>query len=181
MLDGVSGLLSFYSALSAKIVCIWFSVWAIRRKSEVDYVLSSSTRWIRWIVVILGFTVAYFAPLKSIRLVSGFAALAFLCWPNFAYHLTNAFIEWPTIEGCIDSVAQDDSRSVVTYTFELGQDFFGGRTIIRSNSTPPYIAGQSVKIAYDPLNPEESRLISRNPVSVVEISPLHLNPPRTGA
>ena len=86
MFKGVPGLLSFYSALSAKIVCIWLSLWAIRRKSEVDYPLSPSARWIRWLVVLLGFSVAYFAPLRSVRLVSGFAALAFLCWPNCAYH-----------------------------------------------------------------------------------------------
>jgi hypothetical protein len=84
--NGVSGLLGFYGALSAKIACIWLSVWAIRRKSEVDYPLGTSAQWIRWIVVLLGFTVAYFAPFKSIRLVSGFTALAFLCWPNCAHH-----------------------------------------------------------------------------------------------
>jgi len=81
-----SGLLGFYGALSAKIVCIWLSIWAIRRRSDADYALGASSRGVRWIVVVLGFTVAYFAPLKSIRLISFFTALIFLCWPNCAYH-----------------------------------------------------------------------------------------------
>ncbi len=166
--NGVSGLLDFYGALSAKIACIWLSVWAIRRKSEVDYPLGTSAQWIRWIVVLLGFTVAYFAPFKSLRLASGFTALAFLCWPNLAYHLTNLFVAWPTTEGRVDSATQDGSRSVITYTFELGQDIFGGTATLRDMI--PYSEGEPVTVAYDPLNPDQSKVLSRTSVKVRQLT-----------
>ena len=47
----VASFLSFYGSFSAKIACIWLSVWAIRRKAEVDYpwtalrVLSAGRPW----------------------------------------------------------------------------------------------------------------------------------------
>ena len=71
---------------------------------------------------------------------------------------------WPTVEGRIVSVAQDGSRSVLTYSFELGQDIFGGMTTIKSSPTMPYLASERVRIAYDPLNPDESKLIPPSPV-----------------
>jgi hypothetical protein len=159
-------LFSQLSFLLEKSLGIWFVVWAIRRKYKWDYRLSGMAKAVRWAVV----TVCYVFLATGLL---GFAAprlfvlavgLCFLCWPNFAYHLTNFFIEWPTIEGRIGSVARDGSRSVVTYSFELGQDSFGGRTTIRSSSTPLYVTGERVEIAYDPLNPDESRLLSRSPV-----------------
>src|SRR5271167_2344927 len=84
-------ILSFYGALSAKIVCIWLSVWAIRRNAEADYALDRLARAVRWVVVFLGFAVAYYVPgpgLWCVRVAGGVLGLAFLCWPNFAYHLT---------------------------------------------------------------------------------------------
>jgi hypothetical protein len=86
--------LSFYGSYSAKIACIWFSVWAIRRKAEVDYPLDRSARLVRWLAVAAGFAAGYYVPgsdLWYLRVAGGFLGLAFLCWPNFAYHLTNFF------------------------------------------------------------------------------------------
>jgi hypothetical protein len=90
----IGNVVSFYGSYSAKIACIWLSVWAIRRKAEVDYPLDRSARIVRWGIVAVGFAVGYYVPgpdLWYLRVAGGFLALAFLCWPNFAYHLTNLF------------------------------------------------------------------------------------------
>jgi hypothetical protein len=87
---------SFYWSYSAKITCIWLSVWAIRKKADADYRLSPTARAVRWTIVAIGFIVGYYAPGDDfgpyVRVAGGFLALGFLCWPNFAYHLTNVFI-----------------------------------------------------------------------------------------
>ena len=88
----VASLLSFYGSFLAEIACIWLSVWAIRRKAEVDYPLDNRSRFVRWSVVVAGFAIGYYVPgpgFAYIRVAGGFLALGFLCWPNFAYHLTN--------------------------------------------------------------------------------------------
>lgn len=157
-------LFSQLSFLLEKSLGIWFVVWAIRRRFRWNYKLSSTAIAVRWAVV----TVCYLLlatgvlGLAAVRLFVLAIGLCFLCWPNFAYHLTNFFVEWPTTEGRIGSVTQVGSRSVVTYSFALGQDSFGGRTKIRSNG-PPYATGERVEVAYDPLNPDESKLLSRTP------------------
>jgi len=90
----IGSILSFYATLSAKIVCIWLSVWAIRKKAEVDYPLDRTARLVRWAVVVVGFAIGYYVPGSEFaytRIGGGFLGLAFLCWPNFAYHLTNLF------------------------------------------------------------------------------------------
>ena len=119
---------------------------------------------LRWIVVTVCYLLvaAGVLGIAALRFSTLAVGLLFLCWPNLAYHLTKFFIQWPTIEGRIGSVLQDGSRSVVTYSFDVGQDSFGGRTTVNSESSRPYVAGELVEIAYDPLNPDESRL-SRNP------------------
>ena len=40
-------ILSFYGSFSAKIACIWLSVWAIRRQAEADYPLDNTARVVR--------------------------------------------------------------------------------------------------------------------------------------
>jgi|SRR5580698_2886614 hypothetical protein len=90
----LASFLSFYGSYSAKIACIWLSVWAIRWKAEADYPLDRFARIVRWTVVALGFAIGYYVPgpgLGYVRVAGGFLGLAFLCWPNFAYHLTNVF------------------------------------------------------------------------------------------
>ena len=90
----VASFLSFYASYSAKIACIWLSVWAIRRKAEADYPLDRSARIVRWSTVAVGFAIGYYVPrpgLGYVRVAGAFLGLGFLCWPNFAYHLTNLF------------------------------------------------------------------------------------------
>jgi len=74
-------------------VSLWFVFWSIRRGSEVDEKLDSTAQLTRWAVVVFGYLAGSvpgprFAIFKVIVLLLG---LAFLCWPNFAYHLTNLF------------------------------------------------------------------------------------------
>jgi hypothetical protein len=72
---------------------IWFCVWAIRHKGELDYDLDTMAKWIRWTVVaiFLGtpiFRPELFGPRPTLHVCSGMVGLLFLVWPNFAYHLT---------------------------------------------------------------------------------------------
>ncbi len=91
----VASFLSFYASYSAKIACIWLSVWAIRRRVEADYPLDRSARIVRWTVVAVGFAIGYYVPGLEIggyvRVAGLVLGLGFLCWPNFAHHLTNLF------------------------------------------------------------------------------------------
>ena len=162
-------LFTHVSFLVQKSIAIWLSLWAIRYKAKWDYKLSSAARNVRWAVVVIGYVLAAGLPGPAVvRLVPGFVGLSFLCWPNLAYHLTNLFVAWPTTDGRVDSATQDGSRSVVTHTFELGQDIFGGTATLRDMI--PYSEGESVKVAYDPLNPDQSKVLSRNSVKVRQLT-----------
>jgi len=76
-------------SFAAGIICIWLSVWALRKKSEVDYPLDWTSHVLRWTVVVLGFVVAHLpgSNLGYVRVAGYVVGLAFLCWPNFSYHL----------------------------------------------------------------------------------------------
>jgi len=74
-------------------VCIWFVFWAYRRKYELDEKLDRRAKIVRWLVVAVCYVLASlpgprFGPAKAVAMVGG---LAFFCWPNFAYRLTNLF------------------------------------------------------------------------------------------
>ena len=75
-------------SLSAQIACIWFTAWAFRKRYEVDETLDQAMQITRWSVVTLGFALAGVPGERwaVLRLASGFTALGFLCWPNFAFH-----------------------------------------------------------------------------------------------
>jgi hypothetical protein len=82
----------FYLKESSKIACIWFASWGFRKHLELDYPLNPLARAIRWGVVAFGFWLAYYANNGYVRVLSGFGlGLSFLCWPNFAYHLSRLF------------------------------------------------------------------------------------------
>jgi hypothetical protein len=74
--------------LSAQIVCIWFAVWAFRKRYEVDETLDATMKIVRWSVVVLGFALVDVLGQRwaVLRVASGFTALGFLCWPNFAFY-----------------------------------------------------------------------------------------------
>jgi hypothetical protein len=71
---------------------IWLVVWAIRHKGELDYELDSTAKIVRWLLVIICFGVVIRFPQllnpPPVRVCIAFLGLAFLVWPNLAYHLT---------------------------------------------------------------------------------------------
>jgi hypothetical protein len=71
--------LAYLSRLAAGAVSVWLFFWPIRRKSEVDFKLDRAGQLVRWSIVIVG----------------GVFLLAFLAWPNFAYHLVLQFRRSP--------------------------------------------------------------------------------------
>ena len=92
-----------------------------------------------------------------VRLIPGLAALCVLCWPNLAYHLTNLLIWWPETEGRVTSFTSSESYPVLGYSFEFRGNTYGGRTAVKSKALS-YSEGQTVTIAYDPFNPDESKV-----------------------
>src|SRR5215470_6449101 len=77
----------------ASVIGIWVSVWAIRRKSDVDYRLDSTEKTIRWSIAFIGLSVTRLpgSSLGYVRLAGLLLGMAFLCWPNFAHHLARLF------------------------------------------------------------------------------------------
>jgi Protein of unknown function (DUF3592) len=158
----IQTLISRISFLLQKSLGIWLLVWAIRYKADWDFRLSRTAKAVRWGVVGGGYVLGASLPGPGVvRLVPGFVGICFLCWPNLAYHMTNLFVEWPTTEGRVGAVEQADSRSIITYSFELGGETFGGTTTLKQSGTDPYSEGQCVTVSYDPLNPDKSRVVAR--------------------
>jgi hypothetical protein len=156
----IQTLVSHVGFLVEKSLGIWFVFWAIRKKADWDYKLSGNAKAVRWTVVGVGYVLAAWLPgPAAVRLVPGLTGICFLCWPNLAYHLATLFVDWPTIEGRVGSAAQDGSHSVITYSFELGQNTFGGATTLKSSDVTRYSQGQRVTVAYDPLNPDQSKVL----------------------
>ena len=163
----IQALFSRVGFLLQKSLPIWLSVWAIRYKAEWDYKLSRAAKTVRWAVVGVGYILAAGLPGPGVlRLVPGFVGICFLCWPNLAYHATNLFVEWPTTEGRVDSVAQDGSRLVITYSFDIGRDIFGGTTTLKASDMICFEAGRRVTVAYDPLNRNQSKVVTRKSANV---------------
>jgi len=158
----IQTLVSHFSFLFQKSLGIWLSLWAIRYKADWDYKLSGTAKAVRWGVVGIGYTLAAVVPGPTLmRVVPGVIGISFLCWPNLAYHLTKLLIKWPTTEGRLGSAASDGLHSVITYSFELGRDTFGGATRLALDNVIPYSEGQRVTVAYDPLNPDQSKVLPR--------------------
>lgn len=84
---------SYVSSLAAQAVCVWLAVWAIRRKYALDYKLDRTAQAVRWSIVALSVPLGRIGALKwePLRIFSAFLFLAFLAWPNFAYHLIQLF------------------------------------------------------------------------------------------
>ncbi len=157
--------ISHASYLFGKSMSIWFAVWAVRYKAEWDYKLSPTAKTVRWAVVAIGYLLAVSLPTGFMRIITGFIGLGFLCWPNFAYHLTKLLVDWPTAQGRIVSTASSDDGVVVSYAFQVGNQTFGGDALVKSDGpTAKYSEGERVIVAYDPLNPDESRFL--RPVAV---------------
>jgi hypothetical protein len=85
--------MGYAGGLIEKVLGIWIAAWAFRRKYELDQKLDRGMQTLRWAVVFAGFALAEIPGSKAAwaRLSGGFTALAFLCWPNFACHVTRLF------------------------------------------------------------------------------------------
>lgn len=138
---------------------IWFASWALRHRAGWDYKLSGVAEATRWATVLVSYLLAVLLPTPATRLISGFVGLAFLCWPNFAYYLTNLYVEWPITEGLVVSVLNAGPRAKLSYSYKHGVDSFSGVAALkRSDLTPSYSPGQSIAVSYDPLNPKKSKI-----------------------
>jgi|ERR1700687_221206 hypothetical protein len=84
------------SKLLAEAVCVWFAFWAIRRKYELDYKLDRAAQIVRWLAIAVSIPLGQLGAriFEPLRIFSAFLFLAFLAWPNFAYHLTRLLRSW---------------------------------------------------------------------------------------
>ena len=85
--------LSNATTIAIPAIGIWLGIWAFRRKLESDYKLDRTARVARWCIVLTCWILGSIpgrgiGPLSALAVVVG---LAFLWWPNFAYHLTRLF------------------------------------------------------------------------------------------
>lgn len=117
----------------------------------------------RWAIVAAGYLLALTpgANFWAVRVCGGFTGLGFLCWPNFAYHFTKVFEDWPITEGTVgSSEEQSDSRWISRYDFEYGGERYGGTSKVKAIPglavKAAYHDGSPVAIRYDPLNPGNS-------------------------
>lgn len=90
------------------------------------------------------------------------------CWlGEFGWALAIRWLRhaypWPNVEGHITFISRDDSELEVGYSFDLGSGTYGGTKMTKAKDII-YVLGQRVQIAYDPLHPDESTLVSENHV-----------------
>ncbi len=139
---------------------MWLSVWAFRYNADCDYKLNGTAKAVRWTVVLVGYALAASLPGPGFLRVTAFAVgLCFLCWPNFAYHLTKLLVAWPTTTGYVVSVTPFETGWTVTYSFDVGDDRFGGTATVADSESEHYCEGQSVTVRYNPLGPDDSKLV----------------------
>lgn len=83
----------YLSAVAKYIGTIWLAFWAYRRHYDLDYPLDRTGQMIRWSAVVLGLSLALLngPEFARARIAGGMLMLAFLAWPNFAYHLRESF------------------------------------------------------------------------------------------
>ncbi len=150
--------------LMEKSLGIWLACWAIRHKAKWDYRLSSTAGLTRWGFVGAGYILAVTMPIAALRVTTLLIGLAFLCWPNLAYHLTNLFSQrsMMMVQGRVTSVAYDRSRASLGYSFTYTGTQFGGTTHVKRRVSPDdWAPGQPIDVIFDPANPEKSRVSIR--------------------
>jgi hypothetical protein len=116
---------------------------------------------VRWAVVVIAYAIASSAPgAPAVRLVPGFIGVAFLSWPNFAWYATRPFVDWKVAQGHVVSVSGTDSGYAVVYDFQYGDERVGGTARVKTGESvgPDYSLGQSIRVRYDPLNPNVSKI-----------------------
>lgn len=91
MIHSLIEILSGAFGLITRAAGIWFVVWAIRSKGGLDYRLDGLGHIIRWSTVLIAFSLVFvFSRLAMTgpRLIALCIGMAFLVWPNLAYHLS---------------------------------------------------------------------------------------------
>jgi len=140
---------------------LWFCAWAVHHpRAGWDYRLSNAAKATRWTIILVGYVLAVSLPALTARSIAEFIALAFLCWPNLAYHLTNLFIKRSIImtQARVESVAYDGPLAELSYNFTYGSERFGGTTRVKRRPSPDgWAPGDSLEVLFDPLNPEKSK------------------------
>ena len=78
---------------TASVTCIWLSVWAFRKRYEVDEKLDPSMHVVRWSVVSAGLATIRIpgARWSALRVVGCVVGVGFLCWPNLAFRTVKLF------------------------------------------------------------------------------------------
>jgi len=91
--------------IAASVACIWFSVWAFRRRYEVDETLDRPMQVVRWVTVFAAWGLIQIPGPRwgMVRVIAGFVGLGFLCWPNFAFHTVRLFRGLDSRHGAIDN------------------------------------------------------------------------------
>jgi hypothetical protein len=89
--------LLFFTHLVSGAVSVWFIVWGLRRRFDLDLKLSRAERKIRWMMVGLGAVVALIPgpSFGYFRLLFGVAGVSFFVWPNLGHHAMRLFPHKP--------------------------------------------------------------------------------------
>jgi hypothetical protein len=84
----LGGALLYASQLAEGAVSVWFISWAVRRRYELDYKLTSGGQIVRWsaVVAAFGLTLLRGPNFEVVRILAGLIGIAFLSWPNLAHH-----------------------------------------------------------------------------------------------
>jgi hypothetical protein len=87
------GIFSNATGLLGMVMGIWFLFWGYRRSLELDVKLDRTMRAVRWSIVVVGFAAALLQGpgFRVTRIVGGVVLVAFLCWPNLAYHIVGVW------------------------------------------------------------------------------------------
>jgi hypothetical protein len=77
------------SEFTSSVVCIWLVSWAFRRKYETDSPLDGTGQFLRWSFVVGGLSTGFLrgGNLGGLRVAGLVVGMAFLCWPNLAFHM----------------------------------------------------------------------------------------------
>jgi hypothetical protein len=106
--------ISAYAATVIKTsLILWFALWAIRYRGELDRELSRGAKLLRWAVVVLAHTVVIVASswLKypAVRVSVWGVGAAFLAWPNLAYHVFNMLKPFRVADGA--KISRPDNQA----------------------------------------------------------------------
>ena len=78
---------------TSSVACIWLASWGFRRRYETDQPLGSTGQAVRWLFVVGGLSLGFLhgANLGALRVAGLVVGMAFLCWPNLAFHTARVF------------------------------------------------------------------------------------------